>query len=378
MPGGRAGAGGRAAGIAGNPSALLSLRRFKRPIYLYGYRDDQTCALLGTKHRADGNADRHGWLGRPPRTFPVLCSRIPDRPPPRASFPALHYNTHPQALSKQLGLQPKSLGSRYQRARETVQKALHAADAGASSAYLLYWYNLGPERIAVLRELLEKQWQFHDYTSLQEPQRTICRLMDSLHLRPAHRGHAYMVYALSLSLENPSLLQSGEVWQKTAAHYQTPVNKITSTLSSFVQSIRATGALTKLIGISSGYARHYAKLAAAMYWHLTGRRLTFCYHLSSTFMEEDIQILKDLYAHPMPIAHYAKANGYDPPRLQHRITSLGGTLLALYNDMRHAPDLYLLYWYGLTEEQLPFLKKLAIQYAAFHTRSLGRFLYKRR
>jgi len=80
----------------------------------------------------------------------------------------------------------------------------------------------------------------------------------------------------------------------------------------------------------------------------------------------------------MPIAHYAKANGYDPPRLQHRITSLGGTLLALYNDMRHAPDLYLLYWYGLTEEQLPFLKKLAIQYAAFHTRSLGRFLYKRR
>ena len=102
----------------------------------------------------------------------------------------LHYKTHPQALSKQLGLQPKSLGSRYQRARETVQKALHAADAGASSAYLLYWYNLGPERIAVLRELLEKQWQFHDYTSLQEPQRSICRLMDSLHLRPAHRGHA--------------------------------------------------------------------------------------------------------------------------------------------------------------------------------------------
>ena len=115
-----------------------------------------------------------------------------------------------------------------------------------------------------------------------------------------------------------------------------------------------------------------------MYWHLTGHRLTFCYHLTSTFMEEDIQILKDLYAHPMPIVHYAKANGYDPPRLQHRITSLGGTLLALYNDMRHAPDLYLLYWYGLTEEQLPFLKQLAIQYAAFHTRSLGRFLYKRR
>ena len=54
----------------------------------------------------------------------------------------LHYKTHPQALSERLGLQPKSLGSRYQRARETVQKALHAADAGASSAYLLYWYNL--------------------------------------------------------------------------------------------------------------------------------------------------------------------------------------------------------------------------------------------
>lgn len=290
----------------------------------------------------------------------------------------LHYKTQPQALSERLGLQPKSLGSRYQRARETAKKAVYAADAGAPDTYLLYWYNLCPDRIAVLRELLEKQWQFHDYTLLQEPQRSICQLMDSLHLRPTHRGHAYMVYALSLSLENPSLLQSGEVWQKTAAHYQTPVNKITSTLSSFVQSIRATGALTKLIGISSGYARHYAKLAAAMYWHLTGRRLTFCYHLSSTFMEEDIQILKDLYAHPMPIAHYAKANGYDPPRLQHRITSLGGTLLALYNDMRHAPDLYLLYWYGLTEEQLPFLKKLAIQYAAFHTRSLGRFLYKRR
>ena len=155
-------------------------------------------------------------------------------------------------------------------------------------------WDVHPERIAVLRELLEKQWQFHDYTLLQEPQRSICRLMDNLHLRPTHRGHAYMVYALSLSLENPSLLQSGEVWQKTAAHYQIPVSQVTGTLGSFVQSIRATGALTKLIGISSGYARHYAKLAAAMYWHLTGRRLTFCYHLSSTFMEEDIQILKDL------------------------------------------------------------------------------------
>ena len=95
-------------------------------------------------------------------------------------------------------------------------------------------------------------------------------------------------------------------------------------------------------------------------------------------MEEDIQILKDLYAHPMPIVHYAKANGYDPSRLQHRVSSLGGVLLALYNDMQWAPDLYLLYWYGLTEEQLPFLKKLAVQYASFHTRSLGRFLYKRR
>ena len=51
---------------------------------------------------------------------------------------------------------------------------------------------------------------------------------------------------------------------------------------------------------------------------------------------------------------------------------------ALYNDMQWAPDLYLLYWYGLTEEQLPFLKNLAVQYAAFHTRSLGRFLYKRK
>ena len=290
----------------------------------------------------------------------------------------LHYKTQPQALSERLGLQPKSLGSRYQRARENAKKAVYAADAGAPDTYLLYWYNLCPERIAVLREFLEKQWQFHDYTSLQEPQRSICQLMDSLHLRPTHRGHAYMVYALSLSLENPSLLQSGEVWQKTAEHYQTPVSKITSTLSSFVQSIRATEALEKLIGVSIGYDRHYAKLAAAMHWRLTGRRITFRYHLSSVFMEEDIQMLKDLYAHPIPIAHYAKANGYDPSRLQHRISSLGSTLLALYNDMQRAPDLYLLYWYGLTEEQLPFLKQLAGQYAAYHTRSLGRFLYKRR
>ena len=172
----------------------------------------------------------------------------------------LHYKTQPQALSERLGLQPKSLGSRYQRARETAKKAVYAADAGAPDTYLLYWYNLCPDRIAVLRELLEKQWQFHDYTLL--PQRSICQLMDSLHLRPTHRGHAYMVYALSLSLENPSLLQSGEVWQKTAAHYQIPVSQVTGTLGSFVQSIRATEALTKLIGISSGYARHYAKLAS--------------------------------------------------------------------------------------------------------------------
>ncbi len=290
----------------------------------------------------------------------------------------LHYKTHPQALSKQLGLQPKSLGSRYQRARETVQKAVHAADAGASSAYLLYWYNLCPERIAVLRELLEKQWQFHDYTSLQEPQRSICRLMDSLHLRPAHRGYAYMVYALSLSLEDPSLLQSGAVWDKTAEHYQVQTSCITASLRSLFQYAKAPDAFAKLIGVPSGGVLHYAKLAAAMYWHLTGRRITFCYHLSSVFMEEDIQILKDLCAHPMPIVHYAKANGYDPSRLQHRISSLGSALLALYNDMQRTPDLYLLYWYGLTEEQLPFLKQLAGQYAAFHTRSLGRFLYKRR
>ena len=167
----------------------------------------------------------------------------------------LHYKTQPQALSERLGLQPKSLGSRYQRARETAKKAVYAADAGAPDTYLLYWYNLCPDRIAVLRELLEKQWQFHDYTLLQEPQRSICQLMDSLHLRPTHRGHAYMVYALSLSLENPSLLQSGEVWQKTAAHYQIPVSQVTGTLGSFVQSIRATEALTKLIGISSEIGR---------------------------------------------------------------------------------------------------------------------------
>ena len=206
----------------------------------------------------------------------------------------LHYKTHPQALSKQLGLQPKSLGSRYQRARETVQKALHAADAGASSAYLLYWYNLCPERIAVLRELLEKQWQFHDYTLLQEPQRSICRLMDNLHLRPTHRGHAYMVYALSLSLENPSLLQSGEVWQKTAAHYQIPVSQVTGTLGSFVQSSgprgplqssleypAATPAITRnwrlrCIGISPAAASPFATIFPPPLWRRTFKYSKTC------------------------------------------------------------------------------------------------------
>lgn len=343
----------------------------------------QNTALMGTLTGTDG------WDVHPERFLFCAVAYLTGRRP-KLRFQLrhaiseddydllLHYKTQPQALSERLGLQPKSLIGRYQRARDTAKKAVYAADAGASSAYLLYWYNLCPERVAVLRELLERQWQFHDYASLQEPQRSICQLMDSLHLRPTHRGYAYMVYALSLSWEDPSLLQSGEVWKKTAEHYQTTTSRITSTLSSFVQSIRASDALEKLIGVSGGGSRHYAKLAAAMHWRLTGCRLTFRCHLFSIFMEEDIQILKDLYAHPMPIVHYAKANGYDPSRLQYRISSLGSALLALYNDMQWAPDLYLLYWYGLTEEQLPFLKNLAVQYAAFHTRSLGRFLYKRK
>ena len=92
-------------------------------------------------------------------------------------------------------------------------------------------------------------------------------------------------------------------------------------------------------------------------------------------MEEDIQILKDLYAHPMPIVHYAKANGYDPSRLQYRISSLGSACLRCTTICNGRPIciFVLVRFNGRTAS---FSKNLAVQYAAFHTRSLGRFLYK--
>lgn len=292
----------------------------------------------------------------------------------------LHYKTQSaQVLSKRLNLQPGSLYSRYRRAQGTAMKALDEADAGASASYLLYWYNLCPERLAMLRELQRCQWRFHDdYASLQEPQKSIYRLTSALQLNTSSNGGRYLVDALTFSLKDPGLLQSGQVWHSVANHFQVNANKVTCSINQTLTRIRESNLLMKLIGMPQGHL-HYAKFTAVLYWCITSKRINFLYNLPYVFTQMDTQYLTTLDQNPMPIAQLASQFNIDKHTFQYRMTRIGRVLSMFSYDMeREVSDRYLLYQYGLTEDQLPFYKSLAEERRNSRYQGFSRFLTHRK
>ena len=81
----------------------------------------------------------------------------------------------------------------------------------------------------------------------------------------------------------------------------------------------------------------------------------------------------------MPIAQLASQFNIDKHTFRYRMTRIGRVLSMFSYDMeREVSDRYLLYQYGLTEDQLPFYKSLAEERRNSRYQGFSRFLAHRK
>ena len=269
----------------------------------------------------------------------------------------LHYNKEPRTnLAKRLNKKPGTLYVRYARACSIVENALHDIDQGASDVYIQYWYNLSPQRISKI----QNSHQPVSRDNCLQTDQFIYQLLDELHLFSTTPTRSYLFDALTLSLQNPHILECGEVWQQVADKHGVPVSLLTSKLNQKLKYMKSNELFQRLFGLPNDSHLHYATLTAALYWYITGERILFNYRAHHVITQIDYQCLTDLYETPMSISKYAKTLGVNPSSVHHRVNYLWHTLSSFHQDWKdyNRPNRYLLYKYGLNDERLDFIKRL--------------------